>query len=155
MRVGRRLPLSVRLEERSMVNPVTGCVEWLGYKNEDGYGVIRVGRKMVRTHRAVWQAEYGLIPLGMNVLHRCDNPSCINLGHLFLGTQAENVADMISKKRNSPNIGETNGRVKLTEEQVLGIRRDSRFQKQIAADYGVNQTLVSMIKRRVAWSHVA
>lgn len=153
--IGRKLPLSVRLEERSMANPVTGCMEWLGYKNEDGYGQIRVGRKMVRTHRAVWQAEYGPIPDGMSVLHRCDNPSCINLAHLFLGTQTDNVADMDAKKRRARKTGEQNGRVKLTEDQVRRIRQDLRFQKEIAAEYGVNQTLVSQIKTGRIWSHVA
>lgn len=149
-----RISVSLRLAQRSQPNPDTGCIEWMGCRKDDGYGHIRVGFKMVTTHRAAWEEARGAIPDGMCVLHRCDNPPCINLDHLFLGTQIENIADMNAKGRQVPSKGEQNGRVKLTEEQVRKIRQDERLQKEIAAEYGVNQTLISMIKRRVNWSHV-
>lgn len=149
------LSLSEKLERYSKVDPETGCVEWTRYRNQDGYGQVNIGHRMMGAHRVSWEIKHGPIPEDLQVLHKCDNPSCINPEHLFLGTQTENIADMNAKGRQVPSRGARNGRAKLTDDQVREIRSDPRFQKEIAVDYGVNQTLVSMIKRRVAWSHIA
>ena len=66
--------------------------------NKDGYGVFSEG-KDIRAHRRAWEAFYGPIPTGMHVLHHCDNPPCVNVNHLFLGTDADNNADMMAKGR--------------------------------------------------------
>ena len=72
---------------------------WTAYKDKDGYGLASVDNKTVRTHRVSYEMNHGPIPEGMYVLHKCDNPSCINPEHLFAGTQRDNVLDMRSKGR--------------------------------------------------------
>jgi len=84
-----------------------GCLEWTGYTNAGGYGKISVNNKPVSTHRTAWELANGPIPDGLHVLHHCDNPPCCETeptegypeGHLFLGTKAENTADMNAKGR--------------------------------------------------------
>ena len=75
------------------------CVEWVGHCNRDGYGVKKIKGKHYRVHRLAWEAANGPIPEGLCVLHHCDNPSCIRLSHLFLGTRADNLRDAREKER--------------------------------------------------------
>jgi len=74
-----------------------GCWEWQGAVNACGYGIVSDGL----AHRAVWIAEKGPIPDGMNICHTCDNPRCVSINHLFCGTQRDNIQDMFRKRRNS------------------------------------------------------
>ena len=83
----------------SLVETPSGCSEWSGHRDRDGYGITSVCGKAVRAHRLVWMLTTGPIPKGMHVLHRCDNPPCCQITHLFLGTNADNVADKIAKGR--------------------------------------------------------
>ena len=75
------------------------CWEWTDGCDGDGYGVVGAGGKTVRAHRVAWEVAHGPIPDGVHVLHQCDNPPCINPAHLFLGTQADNMADKVAKGR--------------------------------------------------------
>jgi hypothetical protein len=84
--------------EHKDVQP-SGCWVWRGGKNKNGQGVVRHGGRNQVTSRVAWELAYGSIPTGLWVLHRCDNPSCINPKHLFLGTAQDNVDDMIAKGR--------------------------------------------------------
>lgn len=93
--------MRARLEERCMAEPMSGCWLWTAGRNSTGYGIIAHN---VVTHRASWMVFRGPIPNGLRVLHRCDNRSCINPDHLFLGTQRDNVHDMMRKQRH-PYIG--------------------------------------------------
>jgi hypothetical protein len=77
----------------------TPCLEWTGGTVKGGYGRTRRGGKAVLIHRWAWEQEHGPIPPGMKVLHHCDNPPCYEVEHLFLGTQRDNVQDMVSKGR--------------------------------------------------------
>ena len=86
----------------AMVKKTKGCWIWTGFKNPKGYGNIQKGRRGGRplmAHRVAWEIYFGEIPEGMQVLHKCDNPSCVRPGHLFIGTAQDNTDDMINKGR--------------------------------------------------------
>lgn len=151
-RTPKGLPLNVRLDMNSELNAETGCIEWTGYKTDLGYGMIGISKKIEPAYRVAFALRNGPIPDGLDVLHRCDNPPCINPDHLFLGTQRDNVADMVTKQRHAK--GEMKYNAKLTNEQIPRIRSDTRFNREIAADYGVDPTVISRIKRGLGWKHV-
>lgn len=141
--------LQQRLDARSMPEPNSGCVLWLGSYNEHGYGWMSWQNRPVLAHRLAWIVARGSIPQGLHVLHRCDVRCCINVDHLWCDTQAANLADMRAKGRQAR--GTTSGRAKLTEAQVLAIYADKRPQRVIAPEYGINQSLVAHIRSGRAW----
>jgi hypothetical protein len=106
-------------------------------------------------HRYAWELTYGPIPEGLSVLHRCDVPRCVRPDHLFLGTQADNLADMTAKGRRS--AGERSGINTLTEDEVRRIRamrEDGAQLRDIAHAFGVTKQTVSRICRWELWRHV-
>jgi len=102
-------------------------------------------------HRRAWASVHGDIPPGMCVLHHCDNPSCISVDHLFLGTKGDNNRDRASKGRSASQAGEHNPAAKLTQAQVVAIRNDPRLHREIAVDYGVGRNTISRIKGGQRW----
>lgn len=95
-----RKPLRERFETRFLRGSPDECWEWLGTKLKKGYGQIRgVGEDVWMAHRLAFFLAYGSLPRLLMVCHRCDNPSCVNPGHLFLGTAKDNVQDMMVKGR--------------------------------------------------------
>lgn len=87
----------------------SNCIVWDGYVNEKGYGRRHYNGKFWLVHRLEWTMINGDIPEGMGVLHKCDNPPCINIDHLFLGTNKDNVDDRVSKGRsNNGRLDRTN-----------------------------------------------
>ena len=136
-------------------DPVTGCIEWMGYRVERGYGQIRWGDAMEGAHRVAYMLKHGPIPTGLSVLHKCDNPPCCNDEHLFLGTHADNSADMVTKGREAK--GEKQGGAKLKAADVEGIRRllaEGKSQADLASVYGVSRAQIGNIKRGQAWRHL-
>ncbi len=134
----------------------SGCIEWTGYVNENGYGVINIRHKLSYAHRVAWQQVNGEIPPGGCILHRCDNPRCINVEHLFLGTRTDNALDKVQKGR-MPRGSALPG-ARLTEDNVRDILvrlEAGERQKDIAASYGVSRSAVAMISNRTHWKHVA
>lgn len=99
-----------------------GCWEWNGFRNPDGYGVVKFRDRLWRTHRVAWVIYRGEIPEGLCVLHRCDNAACVRPDHLFIGTQGDNAADRDSKGRHKPFHGSDHPRSKILEEDVLKMR---------------------------------
>lgn len=129
-----------------------GCWLWTGNKNMCGYGVSRYQDKKIGAHRLSWLLLRGEIPVGLHVLHRCDNPPCVNPDHLFLGTQRDNNADKISKGRHG--IGERNGNTALTTEQVIAIRNSPLRNLDLARLHNLDPSTISHIRRRTRWRHV-
>ena len=150
--------------EGPVIKPDLGkCWRWTGKASPQGYGRLRVGdhrSRLVMAHRASWEIHIGPVPDGLLVCHHCDNPPCTNPSHLFLGTDADNCADMWAKGRanhNNPARGEHAGGSKLTEQDVLTIRDLSKLgepQSKIGARYGVAQSTVSKIVLGYRWSHI-
>jgi len=115
----KRTPIEARIW--SKVTKSARCWNWNGSKSPFGHGYIRLpGRKgkLVMVHRIIFELYRGEIPKGMSVLHRCDNPACVNPEHLWIGTKSENTYDMIVKGRYKGGHGRA-----LNHAQVLEIRR--------------------------------
>lgn len=144
------------------------CWVWTGWCLEKGYGVIEYKGRRIRTHRAAWILFKGPIPDGLCVLHSCDNPPCCYPEHLWLGTDLENVADMVSKGRAASGDrsgarthrerrprGQRHPQAKLTDNDVLEIRAASHLSYGARARlYGVERTTISAIVRRKSWTHL-
>jgi hypothetical protein len=94
----RKKTLEQRFEENT-IRTESGCQEWAGAKTDKGYGLIEVEGKTRRAHRVSFEYFKGAIPAGMLILHRCDNPSCVNPEHLRAGTQTDNMQEMVAKGR--------------------------------------------------------
>lgn len=151
----RDMSLAERLDHHSEPRVSGRCQLWLGERIRGRYGRVRWRGRKILAHRATWECERGPIPEGMQVLHRCDNPPCRNIDHLFLGTNAENAADRDAKGRQIVLRGEAHGCAKLTEVQVIDIRAIQGVpQEVIAAMYGVSQRMVSLIRNRENWKHL-
>lgn len=147
---GRTLAERLRINSRVTES---GCIKWTGHRDACGYGRVRWQGRQHLAHRVAWERAHGPIPVGLCVCHCCDNRACINPDHLFLGTQADNVADMIAKGRARPLKGMNNGRAKLTEEQASQVRAATGKLHQIAARFGIGLSQVSEIKRGKGWRH--
>ena len=119
----------------SKVKKSKGCWEWQACTNEAGYGIVGVGGKRTdRAHRVSWRLRYGEIPEGLFVLHRCDNRKCVRPSHLFVGTNQDNVDDMVAKGRNSPPPPMAGwNKIKLHEETIaqLGKVPDTELARTI------------------------
>lgn len=137
----------------------SGCWEWTARLDSHGYGRCYFNGKHIGAHRVSWFIFNKNFPNNTNVLHRCDNPKCVNPDHLFLGTQKDNMIDKINKNRGKfpgptiPLKGENNKNHKLTNEEILEIRKigKSMLQREIAEIYGICQTQVGRILNKVHW----
>lgn len=137
------------------------CWPWLGARTAAGgagYGQIRHRGRLLLAHRVAWILTNGPVPTGLCVLHKCDNPACCNLAHLFLGTHAENIADMVEKGRQAR--GQRNGSHKLTADQVCEIRRvfirgsQTFGAASLGHSYGVSEVNILNIIAGRTWRHL-
>jgi len=122
------------------------CWEWLRARHEFGYGIFRVAGRKEYAHRYSYVLSYGTVPAGLCVMHKCDNPKCVNPRHLAIGTKADNSLDMVKKLRGSGQ--------KLTPDQVLAIRSLDLTLREIGEIFGLSETSVSNIKRRKTWTFI-
>jgi hypothetical protein len=136
------------------------CWNWTAGHDKYGYGKFSIRGREVSSHRVAYQIANGSIPNGLCVLHKCDNPPCVNPAHLFVGTHADNVHDKCKKGRASfiAHKGEEHGRAKLNDAQVRQIRErytaGGVTHRELAREYGVNQSVIGDIVRRELWRHV-
>lgn len=141
----RRFLSKIKIED-------TGCWIWTA-STVGGYGCFLRNKY---AHRFSYEYFYDVIPEGLCVLHHCDNHLCVNPEHLFLGTQEDNMRDMVEKGRST--FGEKHPKAKLTESDVVHIREmyDNGIytQKEIAKKYEISKSSVSCIVRCVNWSHI-
>ena len=129
-----------------------GCWKWTGTTRR-GYGVVGRDYKSVLAHRLAYEYLVGEIPNGMYVCHRCDNPICVNPEHLFLGTQIDNMADMVKKCRQARGASCKHNR--LSEDEVLQIRshlRSGKTLREISLQFGVAHSTIWRIRSEETWS---
>lgn len=151
----KKEPVALRLDrsiDRSAGDDA--CWPWKAYRNRDGYGVVQLGGRPQIVTRVVWEHARGALQQGLCVLHRCDNPACCNLAHLWLGTRADNNADRDAKGRCADRRGEKGGGARLTRSQIIQIRSDVGTHASIALRFGVSRPLISQIRAGKKWRHV-
>lgn len=128
----------------------SGCLEWTAARSKAGYGQFRRDGATAYVHRAVWEQANGPIPPRMSICHRCDNPACCELSHLFIGSHYENMQDMARKGRSPGQIGDASPKAKLTRQQVEECRRrraNGEQVKRIAESVGLNPGAMSRVLR--------
>lgn len=136
----------------------TGCWLWTGAINSGGYGLFKVDGRVQTASRVSFKIYKGSIPNKKWVLHTCDVRNCVNPNHLYLGDRLQNVNDMWNRKRNPNRDGENHHKNKLSEKQILDIRRKyiPRIvtQHYLALKYNVTQSLIEKIVNRKIWDHI-
>lgn len=160
-----QLPFPISMEQKFWQNVdkrgPDECWIWTGYKSEHGYGKLTSGRrkdgdfKLIRAHRFSYTLKHGPIPKGVEICHKCDNPSCVNPNHLFAGSHQDNASDMVAKGRQA--IGNRLPWAKLTPSDIPRIRQlhsEGISRRKIAKQYGVSYaTILDVIEGRT-WKHV-
>ncbi len=165
-------PEKIAVFKEKMKPMPNGCIEWQGNIDSTGYGRFYFTRQITLAHRASWLIFRGEIPNGLCILHKCDNPPCVNPDHLFVGDRKDNARDMASKGRQwvqknpigrpvcpielKPR-GEKHGMSKMTDEIVRSIRiRAGKGEtgKTLSIEYGCSRSLISQIIRGEIWGHV-
>ena len=132
--------------------PESGCWIWEGNATPQGYGFMKVGPDRVLTHRLAYSLAAGPVTGSDCVLHRCDNPSCINPSHLFLGTRADNNADRTRKGRHV--YGSASPNAKLTDEVVRRARISDEPLPVLAARHGVSHETMRLAVLGQTWRHI-
>lgn len=161
MKISGRPQIEQRLLEKIEAVPFSGCWIWMGsLRAVTGYGQVCVAAGRTKlAHRVSYELFRGPIPEGMDVCHSCDVTACINPSHLFLGTHADNMRDMIRKGRRRPKEqrGEKNSSALLTTQNVKEIRERraaGELVKNIALAYGVSRHAITDVCKRKTWRHV-
>lgn len=133
------------------------CWIWTGHMMKHGYGKIQRDNKEHTVHRYSWIVHCGDIPAGMSVLHKCDVRNCVNPEHLFLGTQQDNITDMIRKGRKNARKGSKVPGSVLKESDIHIIRKeisDGKRMVEIAEKFDVDVSNIYRIKNNRIWRHV-
>lgn len=148
--------VNARFDSYVELIPFSTCHWWTGTIKETGYGRFHVKDRFIAAHRFSYEKEHGPIPSGLCVCHSCDNPSCVNPDHLWLGTQKNNMQDCSAKSRAGKSLGVNHGLSKLNDEAVKVIRffAGSVSNRRIAVAYGVSSSTVDSVVKAETWGHV-
>ena len=131
-----------------------GCWLWERYLTKAGYGQLKFERKTILAHRLSWEIKYGEIPENLCICHKCDVRSCVNPEHLFIGTHVDNMKDRNMKGRAKGLKGENHNKAKLSNKDVLYIRKNKLPKKALAKIFKVsNNTIKDIISKRT-WKHI-
>ena len=149
----QRKPLADKFWDSVHKTSSDECWLWTASCFSNGYGQIYNPGATRKAHRVSWELHHGPIPDGMDVLHSCDNPPCVNPSHLFLGTHQDNMADRDRKGRGA--AGSKHPLTKLTTAQVLEIRElcasQTVQQKELALRFGVSRSQICQIAHEKTW----
>lgn len=137
------------LNKFSVYEPTTGCNLWVGTYSGKGYGQVKINGIKKYAHRVAWELEKGQIPNGLQVLHHCDTPRCINTLHMFLGTNKDNVNDKVKKGRQQ-NISLR----KLSNCEIKEIRCSFNGCRTLAKKYNVSKSAIQEIKKYKTYKNV-
>jgi hypothetical protein len=154
----KHMPVEERFDRQVMPEPNTGCWFWTGSISTRGYGKCYYNGHHDLAHRVSWQIHRGSIGDGLFVCHTCDEPSCVNPDHLFLGAPKDNTQDMMAKGRNSGRFKDKKGSqhplAKLTEEAVRAARSSDLSNGALARKYGVHVATLRNARIGLTWKHV-
>lgn len=145
--------IAPRFWSKTEVTWPSKCWNWRGPKYHFGHGVFAFRRKPARAHRISWIIANGEIPEGQLVLHKCDNPACVNPNHLYLGSSKDNNRDMVNRGRQYTRKGIA---YKFTFEIAKKIRARYKAEKisceKLAREYNVSYTTMNLLLRGKTWS---
>ncbi|UMO76093.1 hypothetical protein PF_00019 [Pseudomonas phage P413] len=127
------------------------CLIFTGCLNQHGYGSVKVNGKSHLAHRVAYEKAFGPIPKGLVVMHSCDTPACIEPSHLSVGTQKQNVEDMIQKGRKACTKGTAHWKARLTEDQVKEIFLSDLSDSALAKQFAINRSVPWKIRRGQLW----
>lgn len=141
-----------------LIDPVSGCWNWIGTKKNRGYGGFRYNGKFTKAHRVSWQLYKGAIPEGMCICHHCDNESCVCPDHLFSGTHTDNMRDKSEKGRSNPCRGDKARWRKLNSSDVIQIRSMYKTgeytQRGLAKMFKVSQSTILFLLQGRNWASI-
>lgn len=141
-----------------IIDEESGCWNWQGYKDNNGYGTFWFNRRNHKAHRFACETIHGPSPEDKPyVLHQCDNPACINPAHLRFGSPQENMDDKVKRNRQSHTKGEKHGCAKLTERSVIDIKEKLKSYSRgdyskIAKEYNVSTAAIRNIHNGIRWA---
>lgn len=141
----------------SKIQIVKDCWIWQGCKLKNGYGLFYLNRKQITTHRYSYLHHKGEIPENLCVLHICDTPSCVNPSHLVLGSQQDNLKDMIYKRRNNAGKEESHGKAKLKNCEVVEIKKmlkENKKTSEISLVFNVSTNCIRQIRNNLSWKNI-
>lgn len=161
-----RPSIAERFESKYFCEPNTGCFIWTASVTQKGYGKLGVeGGAFRLAHRVAWELFVGPIPDGLWVLHKCDNPPCVNIDHLYLGTNSDNMRDCVARGRFTqgwklmkgkphPIHGERHRRARLNDEAVYSIRASRLDSLTLARQFNVTRPTIHAVRQERTWKHL-